>query len=105
MSPNFVGTASLSALTTGDKSYDSGMSSVDVGSDGSVSVSAVTRGAGASMSSFLSQAERLMRRTTNPRRMLAPKLAYGSAFIKGNCAGNLNQQSHSAVIRMKLLRR
>jgi hypothetical protein len=65
------------------------MSSVDVGSDGSVSVSAVTRGAGASISSFLSQAERLMRRRTNPRRMLAPKLAYGSAFIKGNCAGNL----------------
>src|SRR6266550_1421035 len=55
MLPKFLGTAFSSARTTGARSYVSGMSRVDVGREGSVSVSAIMAGAGASMSSLCSQ--------------------------------------------------
>ena len=54
--PNFFGTAFSSAWTTGDRSYVKGMSSVDEGSAGSVSMSAVSAGDGATISSFVSHA-------------------------------------------------
>src|SRR5678815_1158517 len=71
ISPNLLGTTLSTSATTRDRSTLGGMSSVDVGRVGTVSVSAIIAGEGASTSSLASQAREasaVVTKTVEPRK-------------------------------------